>query len=39
MAAVRKQMFEARLDARKRIDAVLTAKQREQLRRGPWGGR
>lgn len=33
MAAAHKQMFEANLDARKRIDAVLTAEQREQLQR------
>ena len=32
-AAVRKQMFEAHLDARKRIDAVLTKEQRAQLRK------
>lgn len=35
---LRKQMFESRLDARKRIDAVLTPEQREQLRRGGRGG-
>jgi Spy/CpxP family protein refolding chaperone len=34
MAAIRKQAFEARLDARKRIEAVLTTEQRDQLRRG-----
>lgn len=34
MADTRKAMFELQLDARKRIDAVLTAKQREQLQRG-----
>lgn len=34
MATTRKAMFELQLDARKRIDAVLTAKQREQLQRG-----
>ena len=38
MSGVRKAMFETSLDARKRIDAVLTKEQREQLRRG-WGGR
>lgn len=41
MAEARKQMFESSLDARKRIDALLTAEQREQLRRGwrgGWGG-
>jgi Spy/CpxP family protein refolding chaperone len=38
MADTRKAMFELQLDARKRIDAVLTAKQREQLQRG-WGPR
>lgn len=34
-AALQKQMFEGMLDARKRIDAVLTPQQREELRRGP----
>jgi Spy/CpxP family protein refolding chaperone len=34
MAEARKQMFEASLEARKRINAVLTPEQREQLRRG-----
>jgi Spy/CpxP family protein refolding chaperone len=38
MAAAHKQTFETMLDARKRIDAVLTKEQREQLRRG-WRGR
>jgi Spy/CpxP family protein refolding chaperone len=38
MAEARRQMFESSLDARKRIDAVLTAEQREQLRRGWRGG-
>ncbi|NYT77150.1 Spy/CpxP family protein refolding chaperone [Alcaligenaceae bacterium] len=33
MAALRKQMFENRLDARKKIDALLTDKQREQRAR------
>jgi len=37
-ADLHKQMFENSLDARKRINAVLTKEQREQLRRG-WGGR
>lgn len=37
-ADLRKQMFENSLDARKRIDTVLTKEQREQLRRG-WGSR
>ena len=32
-AAVRKQMFEARLEAHKRIQDVLTKEQREQLRK------
>ncbi|MEO8837497.1 MAG: Spy/CpxP family protein refolding chaperone [Herbaspirillum sp.] len=32
-AAIRKQMFENRLAIQKRIDTVLTAKQREQLNR------
>ncbi len=42
MADAQKQMFESSIAARKRIDAVLTAEQREQLRRGwrgGWGGR
>jgi len=34
-AAVRKQMFEARLEARARAEAVLTKEQREQLRAQP----
>jgi Spy/CpxP family protein refolding chaperone len=42
MAALRKQMFETSLDARKRIEAVLTKEQRDKLhkesRRG-WGPR
>ena len=38
MAATHKQMFELQLDARKRIDAVLTPQQREQVRRY-WGAR
>lgn len=37
-ADLRKQMFENSLDARKRVDAVLTKEQREQFRRG-WRGR
>jgi Spy/CpxP family protein refolding chaperone len=36
MAAAHKQMFETRLDARKRIDAVLTPEQRKQVGRSPW---
>jgi Spy/CpxP family protein refolding chaperone len=32
MADAHKQMFEAMLDTRKRIDAVLTKEQREQLK-------
>jgi Spy/CpxP family protein refolding chaperone len=36
MAALRKQMFENALDVRKRMDGVLTTKQREELRR--WRG-
>jgi Spy/CpxP family protein refolding chaperone len=36
MAATRQAMFELRLQARNKIDAVLTAEQRDQLRRG-WG--
>jgi Spy/CpxP family protein refolding chaperone len=38
MAAAQKQMFELQLQARKRIDAVLTPEQREQMYRG-WGKR
>ena len=34
MAALQKQMFENGIDTRKRIEAVLTPQQREQLRRG-----
>ena len=34
MAALQKQMFDNRLELRKRIDAVLTPKQREEQRRG-----
>ncbi len=34
MAAARKQMFEAQLDARKRMTAVLTDEQRARLRGG-----
>jgi Spy/CpxP family protein refolding chaperone len=40
MAEARRQMFESSLDARKRIGALLTPEQREQLRRswrGGWG--
>lgn len=37
-AAVRKQMFEARLDARAKIEALLTKAQREQLRKPPRRG-
>jgi Spy/CpxP family protein refolding chaperone len=37
-AAIRKQMFEARLEARKQVDAVLTKEQREKLRQGPKHG-
>jgi Spy/CpxP family protein refolding chaperone len=37
MAALRKQMFDNMLDARQRIDALLTPPQRQQLRRA-WGG-
>jgi len=33
MTETRKAMFESQLDARKKIDAVLTPQQREQLRR------
>jgi Spy/CpxP family protein refolding chaperone len=38
MAASRKAMFETQLEARRKIDAVLTAEQRDQLRR-IWGAR
>ena len=38
MTAAHKQMFEISLEARKRMDAVLTPEQREQMRRG-WRGR
>ncbi|HSB22451.1 MAG TPA: Spy/CpxP family protein refolding chaperone [Burkholderiaceae bacterium] len=38
MAATQKAMFQMRLEARKKIDAVLTNEQREQLRRY-WGSR
>lgn len=38
MADAHKQMFEATLDARKRIDAVLSNEQREQLKRNWRGG-
>jgi len=34
MSATRKAMFDIMLDARKRMDAVLTKEQRDQLRRG-----
>jgi Spy/CpxP family protein refolding chaperone len=37
-ADLRKQMFENSLETRKRVDAVLTKEQRDQLRRG-WSGR
>ncbi|QDZ27918.1 periplasmic heavy metal sensor [Noviherbaspirillum sp. UKPF54] len=39
MAAARKQMFENMLEQRKRIDAILTPQQREQLQRRPGPGR
>jgi Spy/CpxP family protein refolding chaperone len=35
MTALRKQMFENWLEARKRMDAVFTPEQREQMQRGP----
>ena len=35
MAAIRKQMFEARLDAHKRMEGLLTKEQRVQLRQAP----
>jgi Spy/CpxP family protein refolding chaperone len=38
MADLRRQMFENSLDTRKRIDALLTKEQREELQRG-WRGR
>lgn len=37
-AAARKEMFEASLDAAKRMNAVLTQEQREQLRQRRRGG-
>lgn len=37
MAALRKQMFENSLEERKRVDALLTPQQREQLSNA-WGG-
>lgn len=37
-ASLHKQMFENSLEAQKRIDSLLTPKQREQLQRG-WGSR
>ena len=38
LAELRQQAFESRLDAADRLDQILTAEQREQLRRslGPW---
>ncbi|HEX6320160.1 MAG TPA: Spy/CpxP family protein refolding chaperone [Burkholderiales bacterium] len=42
MAGAHKQMFESWLDARKRMDAVLTPEQREQMKRnfsGRWSRR
>ncbi|MGD9953733.1 MAG: Spy/CpxP family protein refolding chaperone [Burkholderiales bacterium] len=39
MAAARKQMFEAQLDMRKQVEAVLTKEQREQLQRNYRGRR
>jgi Spy/CpxP family protein refolding chaperone len=38
MADAQKQMFEAQLEARKKMDAILTPEQREQMSRG-WRGR
>lgn len=38
MAAAQKQMFEASLEMRKRMDAVLTQEQREQMRKYWRGG-
>jgi Spy/CpxP family protein refolding chaperone len=35
MAALQKQMFDNMLDSRKRIEAVLTPQQREEMRRNP----
>lgn len=37
MSAIHKQMFENSLEARKRIDSLLTPQQREQLRSRPAG--
>jgi Spy/CpxP family protein refolding chaperone len=36
LATLQKQVFENMLDARKRIDAVLTPQQRDEVKRG-WG--
>jgi Spy/CpxP family protein refolding chaperone len=38
MTTQRKAMFDLMIDAQKRIDAVLTPAQREQMKRR-WGGR
>jgi Spy/CpxP family protein refolding chaperone len=38
VSALHKQMFENMLASRKRMEAVLTPEQREQVRKG-WGGR
>jgi len=38
MAEAQKEMFESQLQARKKIDAILTPEQREQMSRG-WRGR
>jgi Spy/CpxP family protein refolding chaperone len=38
MSETRQAMFELQLEARKKIDAVLTPEQREQLQRH-WSGR
>jgi len=37
MSAAHKQMFDSMLEARKRMDAVLTPEQRQQLRRSGRG--
>jgi Spy/CpxP family protein refolding chaperone len=39
VAAVRKEMFANRLEARKRIEAVLTKEQRDQLAKHQCRGR
>lgn len=38
MSELRRQMFDTNVDARKKMEAVLTKEQREQMRRGWRGG-